>query len=212
MNYTELKAFLASELNRQDLAGSIPTFIALAEADMGRKIRHRKMIARSTNVLDETADDSGGGYHLSLPDDFAQAKNVQLNVEPAVTLQYVTLEMADLLRGGNYQVPSQPIYYTIVGDQLEFVPMPDTPYQVELTYYEKLETLSDAVPTTWLLEQHPDVYLYGALLHSAPFLKNDERVPVWDGLYQRAVEAVNFESDRSEVSGATLIARTRTKW
>jgi len=204
MNYTELQAAVGSWLNRQDLSAVIPTFIALAEADFGRKIRHRRQVARATTQFDE--------HFILLPDDFVQAKNVQLNVDPVVTLEYVTLEHADLLRGGRYQGTGQPVYYTIVGDQLEGVPVPDSDYEIELTYYEKIDALSESVPSTWLSELHPDIYLYGALLQSAPFLKDDARVPIWDGLYQRAIEALNLESDRAEISGATLIARTLVQW
>ena len=70
----------------------------------------------------------------------------------------------------------------------------------------------DVIHALTLSELHPDIYLYGALLQSAPFLKDDARVPIWDGLYQRAIEALNLESDRAEISGATLIARTLVQW
>lgn len=204
MNYTELKAFMATELNRADLTASIPTFIALCEGAINREVRHRKMLQRSSNTFDE--------HYLILPDDFLEAKNVQLNVDPAVSLQYITLEHADMLRGGIHQTPGQPKYYTIVGEQLEATPVPDIGYEVEMAYYARIPALSDAEPTNWLLTLYPDVYLYGSLKHSAPFLKNDERLLVWDGLFTQAVNKVNAESDRSEVSGATPIARTSIRW
>jgi len=200
MNYSTLKSSIADFLLRQDLTAVIPTFIELAETALNRSIRHRRMIARATNNFDE--------HFLELPDDFLEAKNVQINSDPVGTLKYVTLEHADLLRSNRYRSPGQPQYYTIVGNTLESTPIPDGDYQVELTYYTKLPVLTDLQPSNWLIATHPDLYLYGALLHSAPYLKNDERVPVWDGLYQRTVRDVNADSERSELSGATLQART----
>jgi hypothetical protein len=35
--------------------------------------------------------------------------------------------------------------------------------------------------------------LYGALLEATPFLKNDERIPVWQQMYDRAAQALNGE-------------------
>jgi len=40
--YSELKTAVADWLNRSDLTSAIPNFIALAEAQMSRQIRHRK--------------------------------------------------------------------------------------------------------------------------------------------------------------------------
>jgi len=200
MNYATLKTFIAGELNRQDLAASIPIFIELAEAGLNRALRHRRMLERATNTSSD--------HFLALPDDFLQAKNIQLNTDPVTVLTYVTMEQADLLRSGKYSVPGQPRYYTIVGETIEFTPVPDIDYTTELTYYVKLETLSDTVLSNWLLAAYPDAYLYGALLHSAPYLKDDARIPIWDGIYQRTIEEINREGDRSEVSGATPRART----
>lgn len=42
----------------------------------------------------------------------------------------------------------------------------------------------------WLLTAHPDVYLYGTLVESAPYLKDDARVAVWEQRYQDAVAGI----------------------
>lgn len=204
MNYTTLKTNVAAFLNRQDLTDVIPTFIELGEAAINRQLRHRKMLARATNNFQE--------HFLTLPDDFLQAKNIQLDLDPVVSLQYVTLEHADQLRAGPAQTPGIPRYYCIVGDQLEAVPIPAENYTVELTYYVKVPTLSDAEPTNWLIETFPDVYLYGTLVHTAPYLKDDVRVALWGSLYERAIEHANMESERSEISGNTPIAWTNVQW
>jgi len=71
-------------------------------------------------------------------------------------------------------------------------------------YYAKVPTLSDSNETNWLLTHHPDIYLYGALLHSAPYLKEDERAQTWAALYTSAVERVNNASSKSTTSGSGL--------
>ena len=202
MIYSELKSSVADFLNRQDLASVIPTFVLLCEADLNRTIRHRSMLCRSTTTLDT--------HFTSLPSDFLEAKNVQLNNNPVVSLQYVSMEQADLLRGGAYRTAGVPKFYTIVGDTIEVVPEPATEYTIELTYYKKLQPLSDSQTSNWLLASHPDVYLYGALMQAAPYLKDDERIPVWGGLYRQFVSDLNAASDKAEYSGSYL--KMRTSW
>ena len=47
-NYTGLKASIADFLNRDDLTSVIPDFVALAEAQINRDVRHWRMEARSS--------------------------------------------------------------------------------------------------------------------------------------------------------------------
>jgi hypothetical protein len=203
MNYTQLKSSVADFLNRQDLSSVIPTFVTFCEADINRKLRHRKMLARATAVLDE--------QYTALPTDFLEAKNIQLNVEPPVSLKYVTLEHADLLRSGTYSSAGQPKYYTILGSSLEVVPTPSIEYTIELAYYQSFTALDEEENTTnWLLTNHPDVYVYGTLVHSAPYLKDDERIAVWVGLYEKALSDLKVESETAEFSGSAL--RMGAKW
>ena len=200
MIYSELKSSIADFLNRQDLTSAIPTFIKLCEADLNRSIRHRSMLCRATATLET--------QYTALPADFLEAKNIQLNSSPMVSLQYVTMEQADLLRAGQYGTAGQPKFYTIIGDTIEVVPTPSVEYTIELTYYKKLPTLSDSSTSNWLLSSHPDVYLYGSLMQSAPYLKDDERVGVWGSLYRQFVSDVNISSDKSEISGSRLVMRS----
>lgn len=200
MTYSELQQSVADFLNRQDLAGAIPTFITLVEAYFNRQVRHRSMLTRATTTLDS--------QFTGLPTDFLEAKNVQLNSTPVVSLEYVTLERADELRAST--PTGQPAFYTILGDQIEVVPVPDTQYTIELVYYKKIPTLTDDTTSNWLLSSHPDAYLYGALMQAAPYLKNDERLQVWGPLFVQSVGGINESSDKAEYSGSRL--KMRTNW
>lgn len=200
MNYTELKSSVADFLNRQDLTSVIPTFIMLCEADMNRVLRTRAMLARATATLDS--------QFTSLPGDFLEAKNVQLNSTPVVSLEYVAIEEADKIRAVN--PTGQPKYYTIVGDTIEVVPVPQVEHTIELVYYKKIPSLSESVSSNWVISSHPDAYLYGALMQAAPYLKNDERLPLWGQLYKAVLADINTSSDKAEVSGSQL--KMRAKW
>ena len=60
-------------------------------------------------------------------------------------------------------------------------------------YYELPPLLSSVNQTNWLTEYAPQLLLYGTLLEATPFLKNDERIGVWQQFYDRALNALNTE-------------------
>lgn len=72
-------------------------------------------------------------------------------------------------------------------------PTPDAAYPFEVLVYQLLPLLDDTNQTNWLTDYAPQVLLYGALLEATPFLKNDERIQVWQSMYDRAAQALNGE-------------------
>ena len=87
-----------------------------------------------------------------------------------------------------------------------FAPTPDAAYPMEILYYELPPLLDDTQQTNWLTEYAPQLLLYATLLEATPFLKNDERIPVWQNMYDRAAAMLNGEDlskilDRSATRG-----------
>jgi len=72
-------------------------------------------------------------------------------------------------------------------------PTPDAAYPFEVLVYQILPLLDDTNQTNWLTEYAPQVLLYASLLEATPFLKNDERVGLWQQMYDRAAQALNGE-------------------
>lgn len=72
-------------------------------------------------------------------------------------------------------------------------PSPATVQTLEILYYEQPRFLGDDFQTNWLTEYAPDLLLYAALLEAAPFLKSDERIQIWQGMYDRSAQALNGE-------------------
>jgi hypothetical protein len=56
-----------------------------------------------------------------------------------------------------------------------------------MTYYAKPQALDAGNSSNWLLLKAPDVYLWGSLKASAPWLEDDARIQVWETLYQQAL-------------------------
>jgi hypothetical protein len=72
-------------------------------------------------------------------------------------------------------------------------PTPDAAYPFEVLVYQLLPLLDDSNQTNWLTEYAPQVLLYATLLEATPFLKNDDRIPVWQQMYDRSTQALNGE-------------------
>lgn len=201
--YSDLKATVADWLNRQDLAAVIPSFITLAEAQFNRdeRLRVKESMVRATASLDN--------QYESLPGDYLEMANIQINnVTPFQKMQFLSLNQIDDYKN-SFTTNGVPKYYTIVGNQLELLPVPGAAYTAEMVYYAKIASLSDTNTTNWLLTKSPDVYLYGALIQSAPYLKDDERVATWMSLYERALEDIEKADERALFSGSTIKVRTK---
>lgn len=205
MNYDDLKAMIQDTLQRGDVAPAVPSWIRLAEARFNRELRVWQMITRATT----TAAPGAGSSFVTLPGEWLHAQNVQLNADSSGVrpLTYITLQEADKLRAGG--ATSGARFYTLHAGQLELVPPLKEEQEVELTYYAKVPALTTDYPTNWLLETWPDLYLYGSLLHSAPYLDNDARLPVWAGMHDKILEEARLQDARAETSGSTPRARIR---
>lgn len=64
-------------------------------------------------------------------------------------------------------------------------PSADFAYPFEVNYWELPALLDAANQTNWSTDFAPNALLHGALLQATPFLKNDERIPVWQQIYDR---------------------------
>jgi hypothetical protein len=199
--YSELQASVASWLNRDDLAAVVPTFIALAEAQIARDVRHWRMIEQTTLTVNE--------QYEAIPDDWVETIRMVLSTSDRRKLETGSLNELMDRRHVDDSVGA-PTLYAHVGDQFEFYPTPDGSYSVELTYYRTVPALSGSNPTNWLLTQAPDVYLYGSLVQSAPYLSDDQRATIWAGFYAASVSQLNAASDAARTSGS-LRLRTRNQ-
>ena len=201
--FTELKDAIADWLDRSDLTARIPDFIALAEARLNRDVRIRPMEVRSS--METTA----GQRYFNLPGGYLQMRNMQINSNPITPLEYITPEMLDRLYGSD--TTGKPKAYTLIGDEIQLAPIPDSDYTVEMAFYEKFTPLGDGtsgtVTSNWLTTNAPDVLLYGALLEAEPFIKNDERIRLWLTAYNGAVKKIQDADARDRHSGSAMRIR-----
>jgi hypothetical protein len=196
--YAGLQASVADFLNRADLTATIPDFIAMAEAQINTRLRVRRMVATSTaSVSSEFA---------ALPSDFLGP--ISATTANNVVMDCVSVDaLAEMKRcGGVETVSGNPVAYAVVGSQFQFYRAPTDAVDVDLVYYAKLPSLASA-GGNWLLTDRPDIYLYGALLQSAPYLQDDVRIATWANLFTTLLDDL-ARADARETYGARLTPRT----
>jgi len=196
--YSTLSTAVANWLSRDDLTSRITEFITLAEATLNRRVRIRAMETRVTATVSTE--------YVSLPTGFLEMRNFQLNTNPKQNLRYVTPEYIDTFWAGSET--GQPKVYTFIGGEIQLAPAPDGSYTAEMNYYKTLDIATDL--TNWILTNHPNAYLYGALLQAEPFMKNDKRIATWKIMFEDAMTDLMDADIRERWGGNAMTIRGDT--
>jgi hypothetical protein len=203
--YTELQSAVSNWLGgRADLTSRIPEFITLCEAKLNRTLFVPQMETRSTTTCD-TSDDEP--EFISLPTDFQTMRRVRLSsVTGKPRLSFMSQTQLDDYRYSTDNVTDQPVYFAIMGSEMELAPTPNQNYTLEMVYRKNIPALASNA-TNWLLTLAPDIYLYGTLLEVMPFIKDDQRIAVWATGFATAIDQLNdlgfkqsFDSGPSTIS------------
>ena len=135
----------------------------------------RQMEQRATALVDTGSSEP---EFISLPADFQSMRRVRLSsVAGKPCLSFKSGTQLDEYRFGISNIAGQPRYFTVFADEIELAPTPDAACTVEMVYRRSIPPLSANDPN-WLLTLAPDLYLYGALLESAPYIKEDGRLQI----------------------------------
>ncbi|WP_275183839.1 hypothetical protein [Bradyrhizobium sp. CSA112] len=171
------------------LVARIPDFITLAEAKFNRKLFVRQMEQRATALINLASSEP---EYISLPSDFQSMRRVRLSsVTGKPALEFKSGIQMDEYRYANSDITGQPRYFTIFGDEIELAPTPEEAYTVEMIYRKVVPALTASATTNWLLTLAPDLYLYGVLLESAPYIKEDGRIQTWALGLSDALDGLN---------------------
>ncbi len=194
--YQELQDHIADTLLRSDITTVITTFIQMAEAKFKRKYDFRKLSDRGDFSI--SADGS------SLPSDF-QSLESWYHAGPTF-FGPIEIKNADAianLNGSRYGGSTgPPAHAALVDGTARYAPPPDATYTTQFIYWRKITPLGTSNTTNWLLTDHPDLYIYGALAHSAPYLKDDARVQLWKALHDEIAEELTQASEEEQFSGS----------
>jgi hypothetical protein len=202
MTYDSLVENIQSYLERSDAATleKIPLFIMLAEQIIASQIKFLGNLTVNTSTMTATQAviDKPARWH----------KTVSMNVVVAGSRTPVLLRKYEYLREywPDPAANGVPKFYCDYDYTHWMVaPTPDDDYVFEVLYYERLQPLDSSNQTNWFTTYAPQALLYGTLLQAMPFLKNDERVQLWQALYQQSMDVLVAE-DRLRVADRQAVA------
>jgi hypothetical protein len=190
MTYSSLAADIETYLERTDQAtiDKIPTFIMLAEQVLAADLKFlgNLTVAASNMVEGQATIDKPARWR----------KTVSMNVTVSGQRQPVLLRKYEYLRE-YWPDPAQedvPKYYCDYDYTHWLVaPTPADDYSYEVLYYERLAPLDTSNQSNWFTQYAPQALLYGSLLQAMPFLKNDERMGMWQAQYDQIVNVLKTE-------------------
>ena len=190
MTYDSLVADISSYLERTDAATleKIPTFIMLAEQVIASQIKFlgNMTVMESTMTASDPIVNKPARWH----------KTVSMNVTVDGKRYPVLLRKYEYLRE-YWPDPAQtgkPEYYADYDYTHWLVaPTPAADYNFEVLYYERIQPLDSSNQTNWFTIYAPQALLYGSLLQAMPFLKNDERIPMWQEQYNAIMQTLKAE-------------------
>tara|TARA_X000001316_G_C914913_1_gene29471 strand:- start:318 stop:947 length:630 start_codon:yes stop_codon:yes gene_type:complete len=196
--YSNLKTTIANYLNRSDLTAYLGDFITLTEARLNRELRVREMVNTDTSITTVA-----GTQSYSLPTGYLEATTVIFQSDPYCTLRFIS--NSDFYNKYNAsQSRGKPTYFTIVGSNILLGVAPNSATTLQINYYKSLTALSDSNASNDILTNYPELYLYGALAESAPFIMQDERINTWGNLYKEALKNANETSSRGSTTSSPL--------
>jgi hypothetical protein len=191
--YAELRAEVAEWLQRSDLSARIPVFVEMATARFNRELRAPEMETLVTTAAD--------AEYTDLPVDFLQIRSIETNGD---RMEYLAPEEFQAYVAKT-STPAVPVY-TIADMSLRIYPAPSvsSTLTLKVLYYARIPELDSAGDTNWLLDAHPDVYLFGSLVEAAGFLHDDARMAVWDSRLQQAMVLINRRGKQMTQGAASM--------
>jgi hypothetical protein len=189
--YDSLVDDIQTYLERTDAQtlAKIPQFIMLAEQIIAADIKFlgNLTVAESAMVQGESVIAKPARWR----------KTVSMNVTVAGTRTPVLLRTYEYIREywPTQSMTDLPKFFCDYDYEHWLVgPTPAAAYSYEVLYYQRVPPLDSANQSNWFTQYAPQALLYGSLLQAMPFLKNDERMPMWQGNYDHIIEVLKAEN------------------
>tara|TARA_R100000329_G_scaffold150555_1_gene143789 strand:+ start:2110 stop:2730 length:621 start_codon:yes stop_codon:yes gene_type:complete len=169
-----------TQASDQIVFDQLPRLVTLAERRIARELKIEGFIRAITTPL------SIGVSTYLKPDRWRDTISMTVDGTPIQTRSYEYLR--------NYwpneaQTASPQFYADYDYANWLIAPTPNAASTLEILYYEQPALLGPNLQSNWLTDYAPELVLYASLLEATPFLKNDERVQLWQSLYDRCAQA-----------------------
>jgi hypothetical protein len=198
MDYNSLTEQIKQYSKRTDdfFISQIPNFINQA---INRIYSEAKNIGFEKVIFSDTPKEQiqTNSVILAKPSDWKETVSFSINTDDGRKfLKLRTLEFCQSY-WPNYNMIGIPEFYADYNNYNSFylAPTPDKNYNFTLIYLA-LPLFNAKNTENFLTLRYPSLLLYASMLETVPFLKGDERVPVFESLYNRALQSINKDAEK----------------
>ena len=194
VNYTSLFSDIQAYLERGGATSDpvvfaqIPRLINAAE----RKIMQTLKLQGTIEVLRDPVGLPQGNFTIAKPDRWRETISLSYgagaNNNAIAPLYPRSLEFCQQYwPDSSVQDTAQPplFYADLDYSNIYIVPTAPAAYPTQGVFYMQPQLLDSGNQSNFFTQYTPNLLLYGALLEAAPFLKGDERIATWQGLWDR---------------------------
>jgi len=185
--FSDLKSAIVNWVADSTITDYLEDIILVAEKRLQRDIRIREIEATFSDTMVNGEVDVPVSGSDSI---FTGIKHARLDVAGGHPLEVTEADWI-YQRFPNRTSSGRPSFIAIDGDKFIFGQFPDAAYTVKGTVYSRPLVLSDSNPTNQWTGYTPDALLFACLAETAPFLREDERLPIWESRYNQIKEGYN---------------------
>ena len=201
LTYTSLVANIMNYLERSDTATqqTIPMFILLAQDRIAKECKTLGLETYVTGVFTPSV--------AVVPKPAGWKNTITFNIgtvvpqpPPPAPPQYLRTQLPQRsyefcrMYWPNQTLTGLPIYFCDYGyDNWLVTPTPDQAYPFEIAYMSYVQPIDGTTQTNWLTQYAPEVLFYACMLEAMVYLKDDDRLQVWQQLYQDALAKLDTE-------------------
>lgn len=184
-----------SERNDASFLQQIPRLIAMAEQEIAAQVK----TLWELNVVTTTLVPSNGT--LTKPSRWRKTVSMKINGEPVLhrSQDYVAQIQTEFSQGA-------PKYYADYDySNWALGPIPDDDYTVEIIYYSLVQPLDSTNQQNLITAVAPQAILFGTLLQAQGYLKSPDKLQLWKGMYDNAMQALKAENASRNIDRNTNI-------
>ena len=198
MDYTSLITQIQNYANKADsdvaFKAATASFIQMGQQRIWRELTGVEFEKRIVTDTLKT-----GNAYIEKPEDWNKTISLlygtssnfsnQANVLSLRTYEFCRSYWQD---ANNTDANNPPLFYSEHIDsnnqQAFFIsPTPDQDYRYELTYLKRVDLITNSNSNNVLTDNYPDLLFYACFLEALGYLRDDERIGVFEQNYQRAL-------------------------
>ena len=186
-----------SERDDANFVNQIPRLIMMAEQEIAAQV---KTLWELSPVNTTTLVGLEGATILK-PARWRKTVSMSINGKPLLH------RSQDYVRQLQYESDAGiPKYYSDYDyNHWAIAPFPDDEYEVQITYYSRIQPLDETNQENLITREAPQALLFGTLLQAQGYLKSLDKIPVWKQYYDQSMQALVKENTSRNVDRNTSV-------